>query len=467
MNRTRQAKPAVTDLERRVPPHSPEAEMAVLGGALLRNEAVDQVRDLLDPEDFYLPAHQRLFVALCTLYDRGEALDPITLRNELKTRGWLEETGGAAYISRLLDEVHTTANIEQYARIVAEKALLRRLLDATHEIQGMVFDARSDEGEMLDTEDVLDRSQAKVFEVARESVQSPYQSLEQVIMESMEFVQTRMDSHGTLAGYSTGFSDLDDKTNGLRSGELVIVAARPAMGKTSLALNIATHIALFEKKPVLVFSLEMSAAQIGLRLLCGQSRVTLTSVLKGTTGEVDYQRLAEASQMLAEIPLYLDDSGGTNMNSIRAKARRLRAEKGELGMVVIDYIQLLAATRFFDSREREISAMSRSLKMLAKDLNCPVMALSQLNRQLETRPADQRRPRPSDLRESGSLEQDADLILFIYRDVVYNENTEEPDVAEVIIGKHRSGPTGMVKLTFLGEYTRFEQYTPRGGGGGF
>jgi replicative DNA helicase len=337
------------------------------------------------------------------------------------------------------------------------------LLGATHEIQGMVFDARSDDGEMLDVEDVLDRSQAKVFEVARESVQSPYQSLEQVIVESMEYVQKRMDSQGTLAGYSTGFSDLDEKTNGLRPGELVLVAARPAMGKTSLALNIATHIAMFEKLPVLVFSLEMSAPQIGLRLLCGQSRVNLSSVLKGTTGETDYQRLAEASQLLAEIPLYLDDSGGTNVNSIRAKARRLKAEKGALGMVVIDYIQLMAATRFFDSREREVSAMSRALKMLAKDLDCPVMALSQLNRLLETRPVDQRRPRPSDLRESGSLEQDADMILFIYRDVIYNEATEEPDVAEVIIGKHRSGPTGMVKLSFIGEYTRFEQYTRRGG----
>ncbi len=464
MNRPRQpAKPMVTDLDRQVPPHDPPAEVGVLGGALLRNESIDQVRDVLDPEDFYLPAHQRLFVAICALYDRNEPIDPVTLRNELKTRGWLEEVGGPAYILRLTDEVHTTANIEHHARIVAEKALLRRLLDATYEIQGMVFDARSDDGETLDVEDVLDRSQAKVFEVARDSVRTPYQSLEQVILESMEYVQTRMDSQGTLAGYSTGFADLDDITNGLRPGELIILAARPAMGKTSLALNIATHVALFEKKPVLVFSLEMSAAQIGLRLLCGQARVNLTAVLKGTTGEADYQRLAESSQLLAEVPLYLDDSGGTNVNTIRAKARRLKAEKGDLGMIVVDYIQLLAATRFMDSREREISAMSRALKMLAKDLDCPVVALSQLNRALETRPADQRRPRPSDLRESGSLEQDADMIAFIYRDVVYNPETEERDVAEVIIAKHRSGPTGTVKLAFIGEYTRFEQYTPRGG----
>ncbi|HPQ68748.1 MAG TPA: replicative DNA helicase [bacterium] len=443
-------------VERRVPPHSQEAEMAVLGGVLLRNEALDQVRDLLDPEDFYQPAHQRLFRSMAALYDRGDPIDPITLRQHLKEQNWLDEVGGKEYIDRLLDEVHTTANIEQYARIVADKSTLRRLLTATFEMQAMVYEGKDDQGTDLETAQIVDQSQAKVFDVARDVVQSPYESLEEIIHASLAYVDERMATGGALAGYSTGFSDLDHKTNGVKPGELIIVAARPAMGKTSLALNIATNIAVAEQKPVLLFSLEMSAAQLGLRLLCAQARVNLGSVLKGHTTEDQYQKLAEAAALLAEAPFFIDDSGGTTTTSIRSKARRLRAEQGDLGLVVIDYIQLLGSSRFYDSREREISTMSRTLKMMAKELKCPVLALSQLNRQLENRP--DKRPRPSDLRESGALEQDADMILFIYRDVIYNAETEEPDVAELIIGKQRSGPTGTVKLIFLDEYTRFEQY---------
>lgn len=447
------------NLDRQVPPNSLEAEMAVLGGVLLRNEALDQVRDLIDPEDFYQPAHRRLFTAICDLYDRNEPIDTVTLRTEVTKRNWLEEVGGAPYMSRLLDEVHTTANIEEYARIVAEKSIMRRMLDTTYMIQGMAFDARADDGEILTIEQVLDRSQQMVFEVASKSVRTPYQSMEEVIHESLAFVDQRMAAGDSLAGYSTGFADLDDKTNGFKPGELIIVAARPAMGKTSLALNIGTHIALTERMPVLLFSLEMSAAQIGLRLLCSHARVNLSSVLKGTTSEIDYPRLADSAGLLADAPFFIDDSAGTNPNTIRAKARRLKSEQGQLGLVIIDYIQLVGSARFWDSREREIATLSRNLKMLAKELQCPVMAVSQLNRQLESRPLDQRRPRPSDLRESGALEQDADMILFVYRDVIYNSDTEEPDLAELIIGKQRSGPVGTVKLTFLDQYTKFELYT--------
>ncbi|MHA1568311.1 MAG: replicative DNA helicase, partial [Alphaproteobacteria bacterium] len=386
MNGQRKTKQPDPNLERRVPPNSPEAEMAVLGGVLLRNDSLDQVRDLLNPEDFYQPAHQRLFIAISALYDRSEPIDPVTLRTELKTRGWLEEVGGSEYINRLLDEVHTTANIEDYGRIVAEKSLLRRMLNTTFEIQGMIFEGRSDEGEALDVPNILDRSQYKVFEVARESVQTPYQSLEEVIHQSLAYVDERMAAGGRLAGYSTGFADIDDKTNGLKPGELVILAARPAMGKTSLALNIGSNLAVTEQVPVILFSLEMSAQSNGLRMLCSHAKVNLSSVLKGVTSETDYPRLAESAGILAEAPLFVDDTGGINLTSIHAKARRLKAEKGALGLIIIDYIQLLGSSRHYDSREREIATMSRSLKMMAKELECPVMALSQLNRQLENRP---------------------------------------------------------------------------------
>lgn len=457
MTAQRSKKAPDPNLERRVPPHSLEAEMAVLGGILLRNEALDQVRDLLAPEDFYIAAHQYIFRATITLYDRGDPIDPITLRNELKAMSRLDDIGGTSYINRLLEEVHTTANIGDYTRIVAENALLRRMLNTTYEIQGMVFDQRSDEGEMLEVGEVLDRSQHIVFEVARESVRTPYESLEEVINESLSFIDERMTSDSALAGHSTGYADLDNQTNGFKPGELIILAARPAMGKTSLALNIATNIAILENLPVLFFSLEMSSVQIGLRLMCSHAKVHISKVLKGEANEEEYARLSKSAGVLAELPIYIEDSGGTNMNSIRAKARRLKAEKGGLGLVVIDYMQLLASVRHYDSREREIATMSRSFKVLAKDLEVPVMALSQLNRQLESR--EDKRPRPSDLRESGSLEQDADMVMFVYRDVIYHPETEDPDLAELIIGKQRSGPTGTLKMVFLGEYTRFEQYT--------
>jgi len=450
--------PAI-DLDRRVPPNSPEAEIALLGGILLRNEALDQVRDLLEAEDFYAPAHQKIYLAVIALYDRGENIDPITLRNALKDRGWLEDVGGPPTLEKLLDEVHTTANIEQYARIVAEKALLRRMLNSTLEIQGMIYESRDDRGEALNTEQIVDRSQQKIFDVARDTVKSPFESLEDIIHDSLKFVDQRMTSQGSLAGYSTGFADLDDATNGFKPGELILLAARPAMGKTSLGLNVALNLGLSEKLPVLMFSLEMSAVQIGLRLLCSFSRVPLRNIFKGQVTDGEYQILADAAGVLSEVPFFVDDSGGTTISSIRAKARRLKAEKGGLGLIVLDYIQLIAAAGRFESREREISALSRSLKMLAKEMDVPVLAISQLNRQLESRP--DKRPRPSDLRESGSLEQDADLILFLYRDSVYNPDAEEPNKTELIIGKQRSGPTKTLELTFLDTITRFEDYSDR------
>ena len=452
------------NLERKTPPNSLEAEMAVLGGVLLRNDALDLVRDLLDPVDFYHPQHQRLFLASCAIYDRGESIDPVTLRNELKGRNWLDEVGGAAYLEKLLDEVHTTANIEQYARIVADKALLRRMLNASYEIQSMVHEGRADDGETLEVEQIIDRSQQRIFEVARETVRSPYESLGDIIFQSMKFVDERITSQGSLAGYSTGFADLDDKTNGFKPGELILLAARPAMGKTSLALNIGLNLAMQERLPVLMFSLEMNAVQIGLRLLSSFGQVSISRIFKGQLSDAEHKTLADACGYLNEVPFYLDDSSGINPNTIRAKARRLKADQGKLGLIIIDYIQMLQGVKQLESREREIAAISRSFKMIAKELECPVLALSQLNRALENRP--DKRPRPSDLRESGSLEQDADLILFLYRDWVYKTDEEreemlEPNKTELIIGKQRSGPTDTIFLTFRGELTRFDGYSTR------
>jgi replicative DNA helicase len=441
---------------RRTPPYSAEAEMAVLGGVLLRNEALDLVRDLLDVDDFHQPAHQRIFRACCGLYDRGENVDPVTLRNELQALELLPDSGGAPYIERLLDEVHTTANIEQYARIVAEKALLRRMLGATHEIQGMIFDNRGDDGAPLAAEQILDRSQQAVFAVARETVRSPYEALDEVIHHALDYANQRLLSGDALAGHPTGFADLDARTSGLQAGQLIIVAARPGMGKTSLALNIGVHVALRRKLPVLLFSLEMSAVQIGLRILCSESTVPLQRIVEGRLGDPELHKLVDAAARLDEAPLFLDDGGAININTIRAKARRLKAERGALGLVIVDYLQLIRGVKDYEIREREIAELSRGLKLLAKELECPVMALSQLNRQVEGR--EDKRPRPSDLRESGALEQDADLILFLYRHGAYDESTAEPNRVEVIIGKHRNGPTGMTELTFRDELARFENY---------
>lgn len=447
--------------ERRTPPHSLEAEMAVLGGALLRNEALDEVRDLLESEDFYQPAHQRLFSAFCTLYDRKDVIDPVTLRNELTARGWFEECGGRAYIDRLLDEVHTSANIASYAKIVKEKAVLRRMLGATFRVQGMVYDGKDDDGNVLGVEEVLNQSHALVDGVTLESVQSPFEALENILVSTLKHVDERQTSKGQLAGHSTGFIDLDEKTNGLKSPDLIIIAARPGMGKTSLALNIGLTVAL-EDNPVLMFSLEMNLVQLGMRLLSSYARTPIYKIVKGMLNDAEHLALCRAAETLNDAPFFIDDTSGINIGSIRAKARRLKADKkGKLGLVIIDYLQMMQSPRKFESREREIADISRNLKLLAKDLDCPVLALSQLNRNLENRP--DKRPRPSDLRESGSLEQDSDLVMFLYRDAIYNE-TDDPDLrakTELIIGKQRSGPTGTVLLTFQDEITRFDSYTDR------
>lgn len=452
-------------IERRVPPNSQTAEIAVLGGVLLDQDSLDLVIDILQVEDFYAPAHQKLFRSLRGLHDRGSAIDPVTLKNELTDRGWLEEIGGHAYIDRIQEEVYTSANIEQHARIVAEKSLLRQLLAVTHTIQGMVFDGRTAHDEDLDSEQIIDRSQQLVFEIARDKVGAPYDALETVIQDALAYVDERNEAQGGLAGHSTGFPDLDTVTNGFKPSELIILAARPAMGKTSLALNFAVNMALRERLPVLFFSLEMSAVQVGLRLLTSQAGIFSDKVFKGQLTDADYSEIAKAAGVLGEAPLFIDDGSNINVNTIRAKSRRLKAEQGKLGMIVVDYLQLMQPTRPRESREQQIAEISRNLKFIAKELECPVVALGQLNRALESR--ENKRPRLSDLRESGSLEQDADIVMFLYRDSEYwpdeekrsPENNDKLNVTELIIGKNRSGQTKTVGLYFHKEFTRFDSFS--------
>ncbi|MDP8222144.1 MAG: replicative DNA helicase [Candidatus Lernaella stagnicola] len=458
----------VTPIERRVPPNSETAEVAVLGGILFQQDKIDVVRDFVSPGDFYSPRHQKIFDVQCTLREKNLPIDPVTLKNALAERGMLDEIGGVEYIDRIEEEVYTAANIAHYATIVAEKALLRRLLAVTQSIQGTIFEGRSEDEETLDTLQIVDQAQRLVFDVTRERVGSPYESLEHVISDALRYVDERAEHGGGLAGLASGFADLDRLTNGFKPGELVIVAARPAMGKTSLALNVALNMAVAERKPVLFFSLEMSAIQLGLRLLTSWARIPADRVHKSKLSDQDYTQIANAAGELGELPLFVDDSAGTNVNTIKAKARRLRADKGDIAMIVVDYLQIMTSARRIDSREQQIAEISRSLKAIAKELECPVMALAQLNRALESR--DNKRPRLSDLRESGALEQDADIVMFLYREAVYwtkdqlqddrakPGNDQKENVTELIIGKNRMGQTGLLGLYFHREYTRFESY---------
>jgi len=449
-------RPPPIDINRRVPPNDVASEMAVLGGILMRNESIDIARDLLQPEDFYHPAHQRLFIALCELFDKQETIDPVTLRSHLKAKDWLEEIGGAAYIQRLLDEVHTTANIESYARTIAHKSMLRKLINGCFEVEGMAFDQKDEKGELLETADILNRAQSLIMGIDIKELQSPQESVGEILQQTLAMIDERQTST-QLIGEPTGFTDLDEITNGFKEQEMILVAARPSMGKTALALEIAKTIAI--RKPVMLFSLEMGNTQIGSRLICSEARVNLAKILKGRTTEIEMQQIADASGLLAERKIFVSDRTDENISSIRSKARRLKLEHGELGAIIIDYIQLMEGVGRFESREREIASISRGMKKMAKELDCPVLALSQLNRLVEKR--EDKRPMLSDLRESGALENDADLAIFLYRDVVYHPECEDPIKCELLIRKNRNGPTGIVNLAFIGEYTRFENYETR------
>jgi replicative DNA helicase len=442
----------------RLPPQNLEAERSVLGSILLDNAALEQITDQIQEEDFYREAHRKIFAAMRTMAEKGEAIDYLTLGEHLKTHGHLEEVGGPAAITALTDEVPSAANVQHYARIVADKALARRLIHASSEILRAGFD----ESEKLD--EYIDRAEQLIFAVSQKRSALGVVPLKELIKESFSTIEKLFERKELYTGVPSGFRDLDDKTAGFQPSDLVILASRPAMGKTSLALNFAQHATQKERVPTLVFSLEMSKESLAMRLLCSEARVDYHALRQGRLSDSDWARLARAAGLLSDAPLYIDDSPGIRVMEMRAKARRLQVELSKqvddqgqpqkLGLIVVDYLQLIQAPRSSDSREREISEVSRSLKGLAKELKVPVVALSQLSRKPESR--ESKKPQLSDLRESGAIEQDADLILFIYRDEVYNENTTKKGIAEIIIGKHRNGPIGSLELKFFSQFTRFE-----------
>lgn len=430
----------------KVPPQNLDAEQSVLGAMLIDKEAVVKAVENLRPDDFYRDANGHIFAAILNLFDRGEAVDLITLTEELRQSGSLDQVGGVSYVAALANSVPTAANIEHYARIVEEKSLLRRLISVSTRIAQLGYEAEED------IISLLDRAEQMVFELSQRKTHASFVSLKTVLMSTFERIEFLHQNKGSITGVPSGFSNLDKLTSGFQPSDLIIVAARPAMGKTSLCLNVAQHASVRKKLPVAVFSLEMSKEQLVTRMLCGEAMVDQQKVRTGQLSDEDWQNLTKASGPLSQAPMFIDDSPGISVVEMRAKCRRLKSEHG-LSMVVIDYLQLMQTGRKSENRQQEISEISRSLKGLARELHVPVIALSQLSRAVEQR--QDKKPMMSDLRESGSLEQDADLVMFIYRDEYYREDSEKRGIAEIIISKQRNGPTGSVELGFLKEFTKF------------
>ena len=445
---------ALEDNLRKVPPQNLEAESSVLGGILLENDAINVVLEVLRPEDFYRESHRKIFRAMIELLDRNEPVDLITLSDFLKGRNELEAVGGTSYLASLADFVPTATNISYYARIVREKAILRSLIGAATEIATRGYEEQGNVEEFLDTAEKV------IFDISEKKIKASFVSVGDMIKDTLKTVEKLYERKEMVTGVPTGYEDLDKLTAGLQPADLIIVAGRPGMGKTAFALNIATN-AAYTGVGAAVFSLEMAKEQLVLRMLCSEARVNSSKVRSGYLGERDFPQLAKAAGRLHEAPIYIDDTPAISVLELRAKARRLvRDRSKKIGLIVVDYLQLMRGMGAANNREQEISEISRSLKALAKELNVPVMALSQLNRRVEDR--GDRRPMMSDLRESGAIEQDADVIMFIYRDEVYNKSDEsKKGVAEVIVAKQRNGPIDTINLTFLSEFTRFENYTGR------
>jgi replicative DNA helicase len=434
----------------KVPPQNAEAEQSILGGILLDNQALNNVLEVLVANDFYSESHRRIFTAIIELSDRNEPTDLITLTNILKNKQQIDGVGGAAYLASLVDNVPSAANVGYYAKIVKEKAILRQLIGTATGILKNSYDSG------MDVDDVLDEAEHSIFEISENKIRPSFYLLKNIIKDTFKTIERLYEKKNLITGVPTGFDKLDDLTSGLQKSELIIVAGRPSMGKTAFALNLARHAAVEMGLPVAVFSLEMSKEQLALRMLAADAKVDSQRLRRGLVGETDWPKLTTAAGRLSEAPIFIDDTPAITVLEMKAKARRLKAENG-LEMVVLDYLQLMRAGGRKDSREQEISEISRSLKALAKELSVPVIALSQLNRKVEDRT--NRRPQMADLRESGAIEQDADVIAFIYRDEVYNKSEDNPEkgIAEIIIGKQRNGPVGTVKLAFLEQYTSFEQ----------
>jgi replicative DNA helicase len=449
----------------RVPPHSLEAEQSVLGGLMLDNQAWDKIGDKVSETDFYRADHRLIFSVISALADASKPFDVVTLSEKLDSKNELEGVGGLAYLATLANETPSSANIDAYAEIVRERSILRQLISVGTDIAN---DGYQSEGR--NSRELLDKAEQKVFQIADQSARGRqgFKPLPSLLSDVVDRIDMLYNQGSSITGLPTGYDDFDERTSGLQPGELIIIAGRPSMGKTSFAMNIAENVAIKTKQTVAIFSMEMPGDALAMRMVASLGRIEMQKIRTGKLSEEDWPRVTSAISILQSAPIYIDDGSALSPTEIRARARRIKREHG-LGMIVIDYLQLMQVHGSSENRATEISEISRSLKALAKELSVPVVALSQLNRSLEQRP--NKRPIMSDLRESGAIEQDADLIVFIYRDEVYNEDSPEKGTAEIITGKQRNGPIGVDRLTFLGQYTRFENFIPEvytgGDGEGF
>ncbi len=449
----------------RIPPNSVEAESSVLGGLLLDNGAWDRVGDLLSEDNFYRYEHRLVFGAISTLVNANRPADVITVHEQLQSQGKADEVGGLAYLHSLAQYVPSASNIRRYAEIVRERSILRKLVSASDEIATSAFNTN---GKAV--EKILDEAEQKIFNIGEEGsrIKQGFQSMDSLVVELLDRVQEMADNPNDITGVPTGFYDLDRMTSGLQAGDMVVLAARPSMGKTAFAINIAEHVALNEGLPVAVFSMEMGASQLAVRIVGSIGRIDQTHLRTGKLTDDEWPRLTEAIEKLRTVSLHIDETPGLTVSELRANARRLARQCGKLGLIVVDYLQLMSVSGSMsdENRATAVGEISRGLKMLAKELQCPVIALSQLSRGVEQRT--DKRPMMSDLRESGAIEQDADIIMFIYRDDYYTkEASKEPGVSEIIIAKQRNGPTGTVKLAFIKPLTRFESLSHGGGSDDF
>jgi replicative DNA helicase len=437
-----------------LPPQSLEAEESILSAILVDNNTLLEILEILSPEDFYRSAHQKIFSAISELFSRNEPVDLVTLTNILREHDRLEEIGGAAYLANLVDTVPLAVNAQYYTKIVYDKACLRRLIEKTNSIAKRCFEDRGD------VDNVIDFAESSIFEISENKIRPAFYPIGKIIESNIDVLEERQGNRALVTGVATGFTKLDELTAGLQKSDLVILAGRPGMGKTALALNIAKNAAVDANIPVAIFSLEMSKEQLSFRMLSSEARIDSSRLRRGFISQDDWIKITDSAGVLSQAPIFIDDSPNITALEIRAKSRRLKMEK-DIGLIIIDYLQLMKSRASAERRDLEISEISRSLKALAKELDLPVVALSQLNRKLEER--SDKRPQLADLRESGALEQDADVVAFLYRDELYNKDENNPNKgkAELIVSKQRNGPTGFCILTFLDTYTRFENYTAR------
>jgi len=437
----------VKELLDKIPPQNNEAEIAVLGSMLLDKEAINRAIELLNEDSFYKAAHRRMYSTIIDLYDKNKAIDVVTIGEELKKKGALDEIGGSAYIASITSSIPTSANIEHYARIVREKAILRNLISTATRIVSESYD------NITTIDELLDKAERMIFDITANKVETKYVSIKDIIKSSIETIDNLYQRKENITGIATGFHDLDVITAGLQKSDLIIIAGRPSMGKSALVSCITEHVAVVEKKPIAFFSLEMSKEQLVQRMLCSHARVDSHKVRTGFLSQSDWPKLVSAAGKLSTSPIFIDDTPSISALELRAKARRLKAQH-DIGLIVVDYLQLMQGSRGVENRQQEISEISRSLKALARELSAPLIAVSQLSRAVEQR--SDRRPQLSDLRESGAIEQDADVVVLLLREEYYNPTEENKGIAEIIIAKQRNGPVGTVKLAFINEHTRFE-----------